>query len=439
MIKRLLVTAVTVLVLFQLGSVTTYAGSKIPLRVTSVEADPVSSAHIKQVVADYQSAHPDVEITLEFLPLVQLVQRSLSAAASGDSLGVQLSWAPHTYELAVKGLMEPVDDVIDSIGRQDFIPATLLSWQNRTYLVPYFRTGNVLYIRTDLFKEKGLKPPKTWDEFLQAARALTEKGPDGKVKRYGIVLPASRHDSTFSHILPFIWMKGGSIMARDGKTITWNSPAVIETLKWWKELAKNAPPGIGQYGWGDQMQTFYSDAVAMSMYGGRLLQRVREFNPKLLDSTLGVPLPTPTGDPKEFTSFAETAGIAIMKGTPNLAVAKDFVKFFMTGDRYMAFTGTVPTHFVPTKKSVINDPRYWQEPFRASVRPTMENIINAASVGKYFLYEWEGKVNVRTNIVAMSLLMSECIQEILLQNAPVEQTVAKYGVKMQALADSIKD
>ena len=277
-----------------------YAGSKIPLKVTSQEGDPTSIMLAKQVIADYEKAHPEVEITFENVPPEEMTRRALAAAAAGDTQGVQLNYATFTFELVVKGLMEPLDDVIDTIGREDFVPASLLTWQNRNYLVPYFRTGTVLYTRTDLFREKGLKPPRTWSELLKAAETLTEKGPGGVVRRYGIVLPASRHPATLFAVIPFVWMKGGSMMAPDGKTVTWNSPAVIETLKWWKELAKYAPPGIGQYGYGEMMQLFYSDAVAMSMYGGRLLARTQEFNPKLLDVTLGVPLPTPTGNPREF-------------------------------------------------------------------------------------------------------------------------------------------
>jgi ABC-type glycerol-3-phosphate transport system substrate-binding protein len=414
------------------------SAAKVPLKVTSTEGDATSINLAKQAIADYQKLHPDVEIAFENIPTDQITRRALAAAAAGDTLGVQLTWSHLAYETVIKNLMEPVDDVINAIGRDDFFPATLLTWQERNYLIPYFRTGNVLYVRTDLFKEKGLRPPRTWDDLLKAAQALTEKGPDGKIKRYGIVFPASRHQGTQSFVFPFIWMKGGSVMGRDGRTVTWNSPAVIETLKWWKELAKYAPPGIGQYGWNEQMQLYYSDAVAMSLYGGRLLARVQEFNPKLLEVTEGIPLPTPTGDPKEFTSLAETAGVAIMKGNANLGVAKDFAKFFMTGDRYLAWTGTVPTHFIPTKKSTFKDERYWKEPLRAKMRPTLENIIGAASVGRHLLYEWEGKVNVKANVVGQAFLAAECIQEIIIQNVPVEQAVAKYAAKMQALADSYR-
>lgn len=186
------------------------------------------------------------------------------------------------------------------------------------------------------------------------------------------------------------------------------------------------------------MQLFYSGAVAMSMYGGRILARVQEFNPKPLDVTLGVPLPTPPGNPKEFTSLAETAGVAIMKGTANLSVAKDFAKFFMTGDRYLAWTGTVSTHFIPTKNSVFKDERYWKDPLRAKVRPSLDNIIEAASVGRYMLYEWRGKINLKSNIVSQGLLPSECIQQVIVNNMPVEEAVKTYAGRMQQQADSIK-
>jgi len=432
-----IVLGIAFVLVFAVGS--GYGGAKIPLKVTSTEGDTASINLAKQAVADYMKLHPEVDISFENIPSDQITRRSLAAAAAGDTLGVELSWAHNTYELEARGLVEPLDDVIDAIGRDDFLPATLLTApDNHSYLVPYFRTGSVLYIRTDLFKAKGLQPPKTWDELVKAAQALTEKGPDGKVKRYGIVLPASKSAATIGIAMPFVWMKGGSIIAQDGKTVAWNSPATAEALKWWKTLAQSAPPGIGQYEWGEMMQLYYSDAVAMSMYGGRLLARVQEFNPKLLDVTLAVPLPTPTGNPNEFTTLAETAGIAIMKGNANLAIAKDFAKFFMTGDRYLAWTGTVPTHFLPTKKSIYKDPRYWNDPLRAKVRPSLQAIIDGSSVGKHMLYEWGGKVNLKGNIVAQGGLPSECIQQVLINNMPAEEAVKVYGARMQQLADTIK-
>ena len=187
--KQIFSIVIAITLVLAIWSVSGYGASKIPLKVTSTEGDTASITLAKQVIADYQKLHPEVDVSYENVSSSEIVQRSLAAAAAGDTLGVQLTWAHQTYELVARGLMEPLDDVIDALGRDDFIPATLLTWQNRSYLIPYFRTGNVLYIRTDLFKQKGLQPPKTWGDLLKAAQALTEKGPDGKVKRYGIVFP----------------------------------------------------------------------------------------------------------------------------------------------------------------------------------------------------------------------------------------------------------
>lgn len=137
--------------------------------MSSTEADPQSIDLAKQAIADYQKLHPDVEISFMNIPSDQITRRTLAPAAAGDTLGVQLTWPHQTYELVARGLMESLDDVIAGIGREDFISATLLTWDSRSYLVPYFRTGNVLYIRTVLFKEKGLRPPKTRDDLLKVS------------------------------------------------------------------------------------------------------------------------------------------------------------------------------------------------------------------------------------------------------------------------------
>ncbi len=53
------------------------------------------------------------------------------------------------------------------------------------------------YYRTDLFQEKGLQPPTTWDEYLSAAQALTtDTDGDGNTDIWGTLIEATTQTST---------------------------------------------------------------------------------------------------------------------------------------------------------------------------------------------------------------------------------------------------
>ena len=63
----------------------------------------------------------------------------------------------------------------------------------------------LLYYRTDLYQQKGLKVPETWDELLTNAKAL-----NAPPRMYGIVQRGARgaFDVTYD-LLPYLWSHGG--------------------------------------------------------------------------------------------------------------------------------------------------------------------------------------------------------------------------------------
>ena len=105
----------------------------------------------------------------------------------------------------------------------------------------------LLFYRADLYKEKGLKVPETWDELLVNAKALNEPP-----KRYGIVQRGARgtFDVTYD-VFPYLWSNGGDIF-KDQKggdyTITINSKDSLAGFDVYLTLEKEAghPKTAGQ-------------------------------------------------------------------------------------------------------------------------------------------------------------------------------------------------
>lgn len=51
-----------------------------------------------------------------------------------------------------------------------------MTMDGATYGVPYYSHAQVMWYRTDLLEANNLEVPKTWDEFYDAAVALTKDG-----------------------------------------------------------------------------------------------------------------------------------------------------------------------------------------------------------------------------------------------------------------------
>lgn len=142
-----------------------------------------------------------------------------------------------------------------------------------------------MFIRTDLLEEAGLEIPTTWSELLATAKALTTDD------MYGCCLPAGQNNCTTLWMNMFINMAGGNVCGEDLQP-TLDTEYVVKALEFYKELAQYCPPGITSYGYSDQITAFCSGKAAISFYQGRIIARVYNEAPDLLDKYAVCEVPT---------------------------------------------------------------------------------------------------------------------------------------------------
>src|SRR5881296_2852396 len=123
------------------------------------------------------------------------------------------------------------------------------------WIVPWFE-----YVNLDLFKERGVTPPKdgnwTYEEFLDAAKKLTFKRADGK-QIYGF---AHANDE-----FAFMLIDGGRLYDTAVKTWTFNSAEAVSGLERWVALAKEKvmPPDFLTLNPNDSQARFISGEIAI--------------------------------------------------------------------------------------------------------------------------------------------------------------------------------
>src|SRR5438445_9469919 len=89
------------------------------------------------------------------------------------------------------GLLYPADDVLSPATKDDFLESFARGGQYKgtLYGLPILSSARAFFYNRDLFAKAGIAaPPKTWDEFVQAARKLQALG-GGAI---GYALPLGR-------------------------------------------------------------------------------------------------------------------------------------------------------------------------------------------------------------------------------------------------------
>ena len=146
-----------------------------------------------------------------------------------------------------------------------------------------------LFYRKDLFEEAGLdpeKPPKTWDEFLECAQALTkDTDGDGVIDQYGYAWPVQAENAS-DYWVNFMQMCGAEISAyENGEWISkLSDEAAVKGTQLMTDLVqkyKVSPASIVDYDWEAVTNAFVSGEVAMMQNGAWVTGSVEEKGPEL--------------------------------------------------------------------------------------------------------------------------------------------------------------
>lgn len=239
-------------------------GKQEPITVL-INSSPWYSGFEK--VVDLYSEQTGNEVNLEVTPFDGMLEKARSAVRSGGTSPLDLINinSISTVEFYEGGFLQPLNE-IDPSFKPDSQVLTLDDagcWDDakkfRTCstgkLMGYAPNGNVqlFYYRKDVFDEKGLKVPVTFDDVLANCKVL-----HNPPESYGYLQRGEKGDGIYYDFMAYMLAYGGSIdkdAANGDYTVTINSPKVKRALDKFIEIAKSCgPENYGTLGQGDLIQ-----------------------------------------------------------------------------------------------------------------------------------------------------------------------------------------
>jgi multiple sugar transport system substrate-binding protein len=130
------------------------------------------------------------------------------AGAKDSSVDIISMDVPFVPEFAAAGWTIPVDDILPKDEQAKFFQGTLhgATYEGKLWGVPWFNNGPGLYYRKDLFDAKGLKPPKTYDELLNAAKTLQT------ADMVGFAMQLNQGEGGIISWMEYLWGHGGDLV-----------------------------------------------------------------------------------------------------------------------------------------------------------------------------------------------------------------------------------
>jgi multiple sugar transport system substrate-binding protein len=333
------------------------AAAEGPVTLTwALWGSPEEVASHHRVADAFMETHPEIQIEIWNQPWDDYFTKIQALWASGDSNvipDVAFLWPTPRY--AAEGVLENLDPYIEEAGYdlEEYWPGLLESakFEGSVYGFPRDIESNVIYYNRDMFDAAGVEYPSnewTWDDFVAAAEALTQKDDNGNTTVYALAAEGAK-------ALKFVNQAGGAILDDfvNPSQCMLTDPASLRGIQFYSDLLENGyvmrPADVSQAG-GDA-------AVFMSGQAAMILQnssRVSAFNQGGMNYDVA-PAPIPA-DGQRFNSAGGAAWV-MSAASDSKDAAWTFIEWLQSSDGGQQIY-TEAGEIFPALQSVANSPSF---------------------------------------------------------------------------------
>ena len=246
-------------------------------------------------------------INVVTVPFADLYQKILNDFATGTNSYDVIVFAPQwMVDYIEPGYLEDLTDRVkadpdlqwEDVGL--FFRDFSATYNGRIYTIPLDGDFQMVYYRTDIAKELGLQPPKTWEDYLAFAKAVSEKKlttDDGKPV-YGSCIAKKKAAQSYWMITSvasaFIQSQGtgqGAFFDLETFKPLYNNEAFARALEIYKETTQYGPPDEINLDVGDTRGLWTAGQCALTIDWGDIGTLAIEEGSKAKDKTGAVILP----------------------------------------------------------------------------------------------------------------------------------------------------
>jgi multiple sugar transport system substrate-binding protein len=332
------------------------------LRFWTIEEQPERLAKQEAMAEAFKA---ETGITVEVIPVTEtdLGTRATAAFAAGDLPDVIYLTLQYVQPWAEAGILDwdAAGEVIDKLGPDTFVPAPLemAAFEDGYAAVPVDGWTQMILYRKDLFEEKGLEPPNSYERIRAAIQAL-----HNPPEMYGFVAATKVDENFMSQVLEHVFLANGvSPVTAEGEARLEPGPT-IETLEFYKTLVEASPPG--DLYWQQSRELYFAGHAAMIIW-----------SPFILDELAGLrdAAPVTIGEDPTSRELAEKTGIVTTFAGPsnpegaawgdiryfgitNDAATDDAIAFveYSMDEGYMQTLSIAPEGKFPVRRGTQEDP-----------------------------------------------------------------------------------
>jgi multiple sugar transport system substrate-binding protein len=305
------------------------AGGKVTITFWDDNGGPDRTPVYQHLIAQFEKQNPDITVKYVGIPTDSVQQKYDTAIAGGAPPDVGGATTSFLADLIGQGALVPLDGQLASGSLNGKLGKTFTSAvrqaapDGKLYEIPAAANADVLWYRADWFRQAGLTPPQTWDQFIADAVKLTDKAKN----RYGYTIRGG--SGAIFQLLADMYSYSGvtSFFTGDGKS-TIDDPRNVAAIARLASLyGKDTPRADVGNGYPQMVAEFDGGSAAMMHHNlGSYTDHVKALG---AGNVAAVPLPMgPAG--RRTVVDNPVDGFVIFAHSPNQSADWKFVQFLVS-------------------------------------------------------------------------------------------------------------
>lgn len=301
---------------------------------------------LEDTVAEWNAANPDIQI--DFFRMTgddgDKIPAAIDAGTAPDI--VQMS----SHSLPGHIINDRLTDVTEYAGdlADEFTPSSwgTVVFDDKVYAVPQDSGPTGLLYRTDIFAQYGIEVPTTWDEYLDAARALHAANPEVYIAQF------SPNETGFW--IQTVWQNAGSWYGIDGDSwqVSVNDEASMQVADVWQTLLDEGLVKTVEMWTPEYWAEVNAGTIATINYGAWFPALLKE-SAADLSGQWGI-APTPMFAGSDAAGESGGSVNVVPRGTENVEQAVEFISWLNAteeGTSHLIAGGVFPAAFVGQENS----------------------------------------------------------------------------------------
>lgn len=331
------------------------APKKRDLVIWGISVGPETKGQ-EAVIREFERRNPDIRVRLLSMGAGRMDPQKLMTSIVGNVAPDVINQDRFTIsDWASRGAFRSLDDLIARDRATDPLtptpeqyyraPWAEATYQGKVYGIPSSADNRILYWNRGIFHEKaaelraaGLdpeRPPRTWSEVLAYSRVITEKNPDGTLKRAGFMPNFGN-----SWLYLYAFQMNQNFISPDGRRCTMATPGTETALKFMLdgydiiggyENARSFESGF----LGKENDAFIIGKVAMKVDGDWILNDLSRYGPEVDFGVAPPPIPDDrlnrkgafANEKEPYVTWVGGFSLAIPKGARNVEDGWRYIKW----------------------------------------------------------------------------------------------------------------